>query len=191
MAATPSQSTGFLTKTPDRHAPMDKGPTTRAAFEAHLQTLHGRTIETVTYYEIAYEGGEPAWSHHSPHIDSLDYGLTWTLDDGSLYSFIWGGEFTQYGVSVVSDALQFSGEVGVWEVSTRWQAWLGQEICETRVDWQRFDDRDHYPQSVHLTFRDAPTITVSAFEFHEAFEIGATDHITVFFRREDIPRSLR
>jgi hypothetical protein len=169
---------------------LDAGPRSRIEYEAALQTLVGRGVHAVTYFEIAYEDGEPAWSQESPHFDSLDFGMTWTLDDGAVFSFTWGSEFTQYNVSIRREALGLPGTVRKWDASERWELWLGRPIRSASAVWEATEVREdnaHYPQHVKIEFEGAAPITVSAYEASGGHGMGKTDHITVFFREQDVP----
>ena len=99
---------------------LDRGPSTRADFDALLRTLLGRRIVSVEYCELDYEDGSPAWRHAGAHVDSLDPGLTWMLDDGAPFSFTWGAELAQYGVSIRRAPLRFRSAVRRWNVTERW-----------------------------------------------------------------------
>lgn len=165
---------------------LDQGPCTRAAFERALQHIVGRSVRTVTYYEIAYDDGEPLWNRESASFDSLDFGLDLHLDDGAIVSFTWGAEFVQYNVSVQKGPLQLRDTVRRWDAEDRWRAFglLDRPILGASGVWVRAElaSTDEYPQDVRITFDSRHVVVISAFECRgDGSAMGMMDHITVFF----------
>ncbi len=168
-------------------------PGTRREYEAMLDGLLGRRIEAVTYAELAYEGGAAMWDQTSPHFDSLDFGLTWSLDDGSQFTFTWGWEFVNYGVSIRHGSPEplDAESARNWSVSDRWAPWRSRVICEVESVWipsELGERATSYPQQIRVGFEGASTITISACELRgDDPPLFMMDHITVFFREQDVP----
>ncbi|MFH0901142.1 MAG: hypothetical protein V2A73_10990 [Pseudomonadota bacterium] len=152
-----------------------------------LQTLVGRFVEAVTYHEIAYEDGAPMWNRGSQSFDSLDFGFELRLDDGSVFSFTWGAEFTQYNVSIRQGPINFGDTARKWDATERWGPLLGCRIVATATSWLPIaNDGEHaenmYPQDVRLVFASGRVVMISAFESRNGeLNMGMTDNITVFF----------
>jgi hypothetical protein len=170
---------------------MTKAP--QEEFEGLARQLIGRELQHVTYYEIDYgpEQTEPMWARESPRYDSLDHGLTLHLDNGDLFSLIWGWEFTQYGVWLIHGPLTLGAGARCWPADERWARALGKRIADTRVYWLPADAPGCplYPQDVAIHFSNDVIVTVSAFESRgPGFHCGMMDNITVFFDEEDLRR---
>jgi hypothetical protein len=152
----------------------------RRDFEAQLASLTGRSIRAVTYRDLETSAAT------SQAFDSLDFGLTLHLDDGSDFSFTWGDEMLAYGVSARRGRLD-AGRGR--EAGPRWQRLLGLRIRGVSVTWQSEGDVV-YPQTVRLELESGAPVIVSAFELKGGDEAGIarTDHITVFFSDEDAAR---
>lgn len=174
-----------------------------AEFEKRVEELIGRRITRVRYHEINYRDKdgqpltEPQWNW-CPDLDSLDYGLDLTTEDGAVFHVTWGDEFTQYGVTVQPDPLHDVSAVRVWDVTngSRWAPLVGQRIVAADVFWESTQYRTlradgslsewsepvSYPQDLRLTFEGGDRVYLSAFEVREGDSRAAmADHISVFF----------
>lgn len=159
----------------------------RGEFEELLRTLVGRSIRSVTYYEIAYSDGTPMWSLDGDALDSLDFGLTLHLDDRRLFTFTWGTEFTQYNVSISQSSFELGRTAREWDADQRWVHLLAVPIVAVATWWLPAETREDpidYPQAVRLRFESGDAVTISASED----ERGMTDHITVFFDEAEARR---
>ena len=165
---------------------MREGPATREDYEALLATLIGRTIRRVCYFELDEGEKRPNWNRESGWYDTLDFGLTLTLDSDKELSFIWGAEFIEYeyNVSVVDGPLALD-RPAVWDVTERWKELAGEIVSATRVYWQRCHTKDgdsEYPEDVRIDFTNGRSVFVSSFEMMEDGKpFRGMDTITVFF----------
>lgn len=159
----------------------------RGNYEEALRTLEGRSIRSVAYYEIAYSDGTPMWSFDGEALDSLDFGLTLELDDGSLFSFDWGADFAPYGVRISTASLQSGQHAREWDADQRWASLLAVPIVAVATWWLQAETREDpidYPQAVRLRFASGDAVTISASEDRT----GMMDHITVFFDEAEARR---
>ena len=158
-------------------------------FESSIQNLVGEIIQRVSYFEIAYENGKEYWNSE-PEFDSLDYGLDLKMGSGVTKGIMWGGEFYQYGISLVPASLdsQLKGNRKL-DVSTvsRWQELIGSRIKSAKVVWPwvkehgLLKEKFYYPQDLILTFLGGKKVYISALEIRENKPCGLADNITVFF----------
>ena len=168
---------------------------TPAEFEKRVKELVGHRIARVRYHEIDYHDAngkplpDPMWSW-CPDFDSLDHGLDFTMEDGTVFYLTWGAEFEQYGLTIQRDALHDVSAVRVWDVTgcSRWTPLLGQEITAAGTFWSWISpgengaERSDYPQDIQLTFESGERVFLSAYEVREdGFRMGMMDNVTVFF----------
>jgi len=166
---------------------------TRNEFESNLQSLVGERIKAIQYYEVEYENGEVLWNY-DPRFDSLDYGLDLVMESGLTKGIIWGSEFCQYGISMVSQSLSLELRGGrKIDVSntSRWKDIIGREIENVKIIWSwekevgLFKKKIYYPQDLILTFSGEKSVFISAMEIREGSHFGMADNITVFFNKND------
>ena len=135
---------------------------TKEEFESKVQSLVGERISKVKYFEINYEGGQEYWNSDLG-FDSLDYGLDLEMESGAIEGIIWGSEFYQYGVSLVSASLDTElkscQKIDVTKIS-RWHELIGNEIINVKVIWSwvkevgLFKKKIYYPQDLVLTLSE-------------------------------------
>ncbi len=162
---------------------------TKEEFETKVRSLIGERISKVRYFEIDYEGGQEYWNSNSS-FDSLDYGLDLEMESGTIKGIIWGSEFYQYGISLISASLdtelKSSRKIAVSEKS-RWHELIGSEIKNVKVIWSwvkevgLFKKKIYYPQDLVLTLSENKVVYISALEIREDTHFGMADNITIFF----------
>ena len=100
-----------------------------------VSALEGETLISVEYLAINYEGYKTEFAENSDY-DCLDYGVNLKMQSGKVFGFIWGSEFTQYGVSVFETPLQFEvtecREINVTQ-SSNWRQIINDEIENAEV----------------------------------------------------------
>ncbi len=164
--------------------------------EQRWQRLKGSRIEKVEYAEMEYSTGHPGWSAESSEFDSLDFGVNLTMDNGQTLAIEWGSEYAHYGISLQKGSLNLKEEgVRFWPASECWQHVLGvpiKSVCFYWSWWTQADSkgvffRKYFPQDVQIGFESGASIVASVLEFRNDSEpIYAADHITIFFRQEDL-----
>jgi hypothetical protein len=164
-------------------------------FDQIARSLVGETIEAVIYTEVAYEEGGPAWNEESPHFDSLDHGLDLHLGSGHICSVTWGSEFANHGLSFSSTPLESWDRCASWPATQRWSHLVSTRITDVRLYWTYWENQDtgkrrYFPQDLEIQFENGNSVTLSAFESRRSqdFAMIGMDHITVFFRAEDLKR---
>jgi len=162
---------------------------TEEQHQTAFRRLVGRRINQVRYVEIDYQTGKPAWRVDGESFHSLDLGVELELED-QFAAVTWGWEFDNYGVTILDTPLS-GGSSRTWPADNEWAAWLGRPILEARLVWSFWTEngqQKRYPQTVALRFDGAPTVWLSAFEYRPDtnFVMCSMDHITVFFRDEDL-----
>ena len=109
-----------------------------------------------------------------------------------MFSFTWGGEFTQYNMSIRREPLALGSTARSWDATARWAQLLDSPIARVNATWLpngAGENTTEYPQSVHVVFASGAPVTISAFESGNAqLNMGMTDHITVFFDDADVKR---
>ncbi len=156
-----------------------------------VSALEGETLISVEYFEINYESYKTEFAENSDY-DCLDYGVNLKMQSGKIFGFIWGSEFTQYGVSVLESSLQSevteSREVDVTQ-SSNWRQLIGDNIQTAEVIWHwvkeigLFKKKTCYPQSIVLTFNSGEVVVISALEISDNSHWGMADNIVVFFNQ--------
>lgn len=158
-------------------------------FELKVRSLIGEIVEEVFYFEIEYENGEELWNSDED-FDSLDYGFDLVMASGITKGFIWGSEFYQYGVSLLSNSLDSELSAGSKiEVSSRsrWRDLIGLKVENARIIWSwvkedgLFKKKYYYPQDVILTFEGGKEVLISATEIRDGKAYGFSDNITIVF----------
>jgi len=169
---------------------------TKSEYESLAKGLIGEKLQRVEYFEIKYDGYETDFSGEES-FDSLDYGVNFLMSSGKVFGFIWGDEFFQYGVSILTASLQSEvSECREVEVSDskHWFPLIGREITSAYVDWcwvkesGFFKKKIYYPQSIVLNFEGGRFVVVSALEIQDGTHFGMADNITVFF---DKPNAIK
>ena len=154
--------------------------------------LSGEVLSSVEYFEIEYEGFESPFSDNT-EFDALDYGVNLRMASGNIFGFIWGGEFTQYGVSILESELQSEvSECRKIEVSSskNWSHLINQEIEKVEVIWHWvkkagiLKKKTYYPQSILLRFSGNVSVVISAMEITDTSHWGMADNIIIFFNEE-------
>ena len=154
--------------------------------------LSGEVPVTIEYFEIQYEGYESSFSENTEY-DALDYGVNFRMASGKVYAFIWGSEFTQYGVSILEPELQSEvNEFRKIEVSNskNWSHVVNREIENVEVIWHWvkkagfFKKRTYYPQSILLKFSGGSSVIISAMEITDTSHWGMADNIVIFFNEQ-------
>ncbi len=164
---------------------------TKEEYLSFVSSLEGESLISVEYFEINYEGYQAEFTENSDY-DCLDYGVNLKMKSGKVFGFIWGGEFTQYGVSVLAAPLQSEvsecREIDVTK-SSNWRQLIGEEIDTTQVVWHwvkevgLFKKKTYYPQSVVLTFKSGRVVIISTLEISDNSHWGMADNIVVFFNQ--------
>lgn len=154
-------------------------------------SLSGEVLNSIEYFEIDYEDYESSFYENSEY-DSLDYGVNFKMESGKVFGFIWGSEFTQYGVSILQAEIQSEvsacRKIDVSE-SENWLLLRGQEIEDVEVIWSwvkevgLFKKKTYYPQSVVLEISGYRSIIISAMEITDDSHWGMADNIVVFFNK--------
>ena len=93
------------------------------SFDERVSALVGQTVRGVTYWEIAYEGGEPMWRSELADVDGLDFGVDLHFDDGAKVALTWGSEFYSYGISVQHGASAGNESARSWDTE-RWRSFV-------------------------------------------------------------------
>ncbi len=167
-------------------------PRTKQAYETALSTLVGRSIRSVSYFELDVGSSEPLWNRLSDSYDSLDFGFEWRLDDETLCSCIWGWEFAAHDVSISFAKFEALQSAKQWDVTEHWRArgLLENRIVNVEVTWlgALADATRLYPQGVCVRFSSGASIVISAFEAPNTVN---ADHITVFFDETEAYSALR
>ena len=116
-----------------------------ADYEARLQTLSGRVLQTVRYYELYSEGKTvPEYDWRGEGVDVLDFGLDLVTDDGT-FGIIWENDFVHYHVGIHHHSLSDeTAQATTWDVTSRWQELVGQEIVEAKAWWSSCDFESHH-----------------------------------------------
>jgi len=153
--------------------------------------LEGEIPFSVEYFEINYEGYQTEFSENSEY-DCLDYGINLKMQSGNVFGFIWGSEFTQYGVSILTQPLQSEvkecREVDVTQ-SSNWGEVLNNRIQSVEVVWHWVKEvgilkrKTYYPQSIVLNFESGKAVVISALEISDSSHWGMADNIVVFFNK--------
>jgi hypothetical protein len=162
---------------------------TKREFLNIARGLEGEIPISVKYFEIDHEEYSSDFTKDSKY-DCLDYGINIKMQSGKVFGFIWGSEFTQYGVSILRQSLQTElkkcREVDVSKFSN-WTNMMYCEIQKVEVVWQWvkesgfFKKKRFYPQSVVLVFDSEKTVVISALEISDSSHWGMADNIVVFF----------
>lgn len=157
-----------------------------------VSALEGETLISVKYFEINYEDYQTEFTENSDY-DCLDYGINLKMQSGKVFGFIWGSEFTQYGVSVLNTSLQSEvAECREFDVtqSSNWCQIIDDEIQTAEVVWHwvkevgLFKKKTYYPQSILLTFKSGEVVVISALEMSDNSHWGMADNIVVLFNKE-------
>lgn len=164
------------------------------AYEGQFHRLYGARLAEVRYFEIEYEGDFTGWSTASHVGHLLDFGLDLVMSDGSVFGFIWGADFFQYGVEFVRGSLrsQLNHYREVQASShANWQPHLGHSISEIQVFWSWVDThpaphpeaRIHYPQDLAIRFDTGLVVYVSASQYEAENDtlFGMSDNLVVIF----------
>ncbi|WP_035016063.1 hypothetical protein [Catenovulum agarivorans] len=154
-----------------------------------VNALEGEKLISVEYFEINYEGYQTEFAGNSSY-DCLDYGVNLKMQSGKVFGFIWGSEFTQYGVSILEKPLQSEvaecREIDVTR-SSNWCQLIDDEVKTAEVVWHwvkevgLFKKKTYYPQSIVLTFKSGGVVIISALEISDNSHWGMADNIVVFF----------
>ena len=154
-----------------------------------VSALEGEKLTSVEYFEINYEGYQTEFTDSSSY-DCLDYGVNLKMKSGKVFGFIWGSEFTQYGVSILETPLQSEvtecREIDVTR-SSNWRPLINDEVKTAEVVWSwaqevgLFKRKTYYPQSIVLTFKSGEAVVISALEISDNSHWGMADNIVVFF----------
>lgn len=125
-----------------------------------------------------------------PEFDSLDFGLDIEMVSEKNFSFTWGSEFYQYGISLKAENLsQIVPDANKIEVTniSRWTDKIGLSIVDAKITWSwvkesgLFKKKIYYPQELTLTFSDCSKVIISALEIREDEPLSLADNITIFF----------
>lgn len=162
-------------------------------FEQLVNSLIGKSIKHVTYYEINYEDNKEYWNNNQ-EFDSLDFGLDLNMNNGECYGIIWGSEFYQYGISLLEHTLK--NELSLYKnydvsLKSNWKSFINKEIIDINIIWSWIKETDnsnelYYPQDLIITFNNNKKIYISALEIRDIDTVlYMMDNITVIFK-EDI-----
>ncbi|MGI0118259.1 hypothetical protein [Zooshikella sp. RANM57] len=153
--------------------------------------LESEILVSVEYFEINYEGYQTEFTENSDY-DCLDYGINLKMQSGKVFGFIWGSEFTQYGVSILEQPIQAEvsecREVDVSQ-SSNWCKIVGSQIQNIEVIWHWvkevgfFKKKTYFPQSVVITFSSGKVVVISALEISDSSHWSMADNIVVFFNQ--------
>ena len=156
-----------------------------------VSALECEILISVEYFEICYEGYQTEFTEKSDY-DCLDYGVSLKMQSGKEFGFIWGGEFTQYGVSILKTPLQSEvtecRQIDVTQ-SSNWRQIINEEIQTAKVVWHWVKEvgllqrKTYYPQSIVLTFKSGEAVVISALEISDNSHWGMADNIVIFFNQ--------
>lgn len=165
---------------------------TEVAFKEQVQSLVGRELAGVLYFEIPYLNDDgsipgPFWCE-SPDFDSLDFGLELITADGDRCWIGWGNQFYTYALDVKLNANRDRGLMREIDVSygSRWEPLLGGTIAQAQVfwDWEAIGNGPPVwgPQDLAITFASGDIVYISALEIRQdSAPWGHMDNLTVFF----------
>jgi hypothetical protein len=119
-------------------------PDERARFEAKVQLLVGRRIQSVEYWDIHNFGSEPArWDYDDWHHAVI--GLQLSTDAGP-FTATWTNTFHPYGVEVFDDPIEHLlvlGEGGPErngpDSASRWAPFLDTPVRRAMTWWDRLE----------------------------------------------------
>lgn len=157
-------------------------------YEKPIRELIGKSIQDVNYYEIDY--GEPMWDETEYH--SLDYGIELVTADELHYYFIWGNEYTQYGIKFRKGNIltEFSTGNGAKRYNassnSKWTELIDKKINSIESCWSYWHlandkKRTYYPQDLRIEFENGKEIWISALEITDDHIIGMQNHLTIVF----------
>ena len=177
-----------------RRSERERAERARAALGARCASFTGDVVDSVTYVEIDFQNGAPAWDG-DPTFDSLDFGAELELRSGRVMGLTWGAEFapTDFGM-IVTDGRIAADTVSRWNVgdTTRWADVVARRIHGCQVIWKSDRGLDgvvyHFPQMIELRFENRVRLFASATETERDWDWRA-DHVTVF-RIDDLDRSV-
>ena len=162
----------------------------KKTFDERVSALVGQTVRGVTYWEIAYEGGEPMWRSELADVDGLDFGVDLHFDDGAKVALTWGSEFYSYGISVQHGASAGNESARSWDATERWRSFVGATITGASVQWTWVEDvggqgrRIVLPQDVRLDFDGVGAVFLSALERRDGLILPLADNVLVVFGEE-------
>lgn len=122
----------------------------RAIFEAKFQSLVGRRILAVDYWDIHNFGTEPArWDYGDWHHAVMGVQLT---TDAGLVTVTWTNTFHPYSVEVLDDPIErhlVLGEAGPARIGpdgpSRWKPVLDSPVRNATTWWDRLEPRPGHP----------------------------------------------
>lgn len=119
-------------------------PDARATFEAKVQSLVGRPILAVDYWDIHNVSSEPtAWDYDDWHHAVM--GVELTTDEGQV-TVTWTNTFYPYGVEVFEDPIErhlVQGETGPQRIGpdgpSRWKPFMRSPVRHATTWWDRLE----------------------------------------------------
>jgi hypothetical protein len=134
---------------------------TETRYRRSLSALVGRRLTSVVHYGLRYAPQHGVqWDFDQWHHPEM--GVELVLDDGSVYSAVWGDAFGHFDLELVCEPMRNLlvgvGEPDgprVWEVTThpRWAALLGEPIRDAQLVWNDDAvDEGPVPVAVRLRF---------------------------------------
>ena len=131
----------------------DKGVVRAAELVDHLGTTVGKRISRVVYYGLDYGPDEVVeWDFGEWHWP--EFGVEFTMDDGTTYSALWGDAFSHFDLEFLpqrmSSRLHGVGDPGgprVWDVTDHrpWHSRVGEPITAAEIVWMPGEPSDENP----------------------------------------------
>ncbi|MFB9237293.1 hypothetical protein ACFFWC_17320 [Plantactinospora siamensis] len=171
-----------------------------ASFDRRVDSLPGRRIRSVDYWDLRAVGREPEWDFGEFHLATM--GVQLTTDTGPV-TVTWAATFHPYGVDVFPEPIvHHLDEDGAQRVGpgadSPWKALLGQPVRAATVSWDRFTlgpamrsngqvigppYEEEIPTALRLDFDGGPVWFVAGTpRFQEPFDlIVPGDDIVVVF----------
>ncbi|GAA2391448.1 hypothetical protein [Dactylosporangium salmoneum] len=112
----------------------------RAGFDRRVDSLRGRRVLAVDYWDLCSAGPEPEWDFDECHHAVMGAQL---MTDAGPVTVTWTATFYPYGVEVFLEPIaRYLDEDGTQRVGpgadSRWKALLGQPVRDAKVSWDRF-----------------------------------------------------
>ena len=161
-------------------------------FKIILDELRSLKIVRVFYYELHSENGESFWNAFE-EFDTVDHGVEIETNDSQIFSFTWGGEFYNYGISLSDESLSKKlKNFSKFEVTknSRWSQFIGNNIKDVKIVWSKVEidsqNEIEYPQSMVIVFDLENIIYLSASQYAEEENkmIPMSDNVVIVFSSE-------
>jgi hypothetical protein len=112
----------------------------RVRFEQRVDSLRGRRVLTVDYWDLRSAEPDPEWDYGDWHHAVM--GVQLTTDTGPV-SVIWTATFEPYGVEIFPESIDHHLHTdGTYRVGpgadSLWNAFVGQPIRHAKLSWDTF-----------------------------------------------------